>query len=327
MLKVQRSCPEHVTDKPYIPSLRDVCFQPIFILGNPRSGTTLLYELLVATQCFNYINAYHIIRYDELLFNRANQREDQARNELGELFRALGLGDRIIDGVAVTPDTPEEYGFILKNAGYRPQLSRSSLPKFDELCKKIQSISASGRPLLLKNPRDFRNFMYVKDVFPESKFIFIHRHPLQVINSQLRAMRSLLVSQNLYTGLLDRQYAKLFERPVRLFMIRQLFSPRVHLGLRRVTRGMVRGTTYFVENIGSLLNTEAISVTYENLCADPAMHVARILQFLGLPRSAPLADDALVAPRHLELLPELVPRQHSICRKLQPYCACCGYTG
>jgi hypothetical protein len=124
----------------------------------------LLYELLVATQCFGFLNAYHVIRYDELLFNHANQLEGSARNALDELFRSLGLRDRLIDGVAVTPGTPEEYGFILRNAGERPQLNRRSLPKFVELCKKVQFLSAPGRPLLLKNPWDFRRFMYVKSV-------------------------------------------------------------------------------------------------------------------------------------------------------------------
>jgi hypothetical protein len=319
------SGPEHVRDTPYMPWLADVRFQPIFILGSLRSGTTLLYELLVATQSFNFINAYHIIRYEELLFNHANQREAHARKELEALFRSWGLSDRIIDGVAVTPDTPEEYGFILRNAEHRPYLRPRSLPKFVELCKKVQFLSAPGRPLLLKNPWDFRHFMYVKGVFPESKFIFIHRHPMHVLSSQLRAMRSLLVRQNMYTGLLDPRYAKLFERPMRLFMIRLLFSSRLHLGLRLLTRQMVRGTTYFLHNIGSLLDADYIAVTYEDLCAEPETQVARILQFLGIQPRASVAYDALVAPRHLGLLPELARRQKGICRKLQPYADYSGY--
>lgn len=319
------SRPQHVQDAPYMPLLADVHFQPIFILGSPRSGTTMLYELLVATQCFNFLNAYHILRYDTLLFNHANQIEEQARTQLDALFRSLGLGDRVIDGVAVTPDTPEEYSFILRNAGYRPRLSRSSLPKFIELCQKVQFISAPHQPLLLKNPWDFRNFMDIKGFFQESKFIFIHRHPMHVISSQVRAIRSLLVSQNMYTGLLTQQYAKLFERPMLLFVIRLLFSSHVPLGRKLLTRLLVRDATYFWEHIDSLRQTDYISVKYEDLCNDPETHVTRIMHFLGLQHSPSVAYEKLVAPRHLGLLPELGRLQQRIYRKLQPYCAYHGY--
>jgi Sulfotransferase domain len=88
---------------------------------------------------------------------------------------------------------------------------------------------------------------------------------------------------------------------------------------------MVRGTTYFLYNIGSLLEADYIAVTYEDLCAEPETQVARILQFLGIQPRASVAYDALVAPRHLGLLPELARRQKHICRKLQPYADYSGY--
>jgi hypothetical protein len=53
----------------------------------------------------------------------------------------LRLKDRIIDNVAVTPNLPEEYGFILKNYGYESYLNPENLSKFIELCNEIQFIS------------------------------------------------------------------------------------------------------------------------------------------------------------------------------------------
>jgi len=315
----------HTQDEPYLPLLQDVHFLPIFILGDHRSGTTLLYTLLAATQRFNFVSVYHLIRYDEILFNHVNRTEDHAREALDELFKSLGLRDRIIDGVAVTPDLPEEYGFILPNAGYRPQLNPGNLPGFIELCKKVQFVSAPDRPLLLKNPWDFLNFMYLKAAFPEAKFIFIHRHPIHVINSQLRATRSLLTTRNAYVALIARWYAQLFDKPVQLFAARLLFSSHFDLGLRIATRHVLRATTYFLQHVDSLPKTDHISIKYEDLCADPETNVIRILRFLGLKQRPSLAYDTFIKPRPLRLLPEVTRKYDNIRQKLQPYCAHHGY--
>jgi len=312
-------------DKPYLSLIQDVHFDPIFILGDHRSGTTLLYKLLTATGSFNFVSAYHVIRYNEILFNHIKQREDEARQALDELFRSLGLRDRIVDGVAVTPDLPEEYGFILPNAGYRPQLSPSNLPGFIELCKKVQFVSASDRPLLLKNPWDYLNFVYVKSAFPEARFIFIHRHPIHVINSQLRATRSLLSTRNAYVALIARWYAQLFRRPAQLFAMRLLFSSHFDLGLRIATRHVVRATTYFLQHVGSLPETDYVSVRYEDLCNDPEANVARILEFLDLKPMASMAYDTLIRPRPVDLLPEVARKRHKILQRLEPYCVYHSY--
>ena len=105
-----------IKDNFYMHLLQDVDFQPVFIMGDHRSGTTLLYQMLVGTQCFNFVSAYNIIKYDEILFNYMNENQNKARQELDKLFKALELSDRVIDNVEVTPDLPEEYGFILGKA-------------------------------------------------------------------------------------------------------------------------------------------------------------------------------------------------------------------
>jgi hypothetical protein len=317
----------HTQDETYLPLLQDVQFLPIFILGDHRSGTTLLYKLLASTESFNFVTAYHLIRYDEILFNYVNRTENNAREALDELFKSLGLRDRIVDGVAVTPDLPEEYGFILRNAGYRPQLDPVKLPGFIELCKKIQFVSVPGRPLLLKNPWDFLNFMYVKAALPETKFIFIHRHPIHVINSQLRATRSLLTSKNAYVALIAQWYTQLFDRPVHLFVARLLFSSHFDLGLRIVTRHVVRAATYFLRHVGSLPVADYISVRYEDLCEDPETSVLRILKLLGLKQKSSLVYDTFIEPRPLRLLPEVARKYDGLRQRLQPYCAYHGYDG
>lgn len=64
-----------ILDRQYLNLLENINFRPIFIMGDHRSGTTLLHKTLVATECFNFVRAYHVIKYDELLSNHVNRTE------------------------------------------------------------------------------------------------------------------------------------------------------------------------------------------------------------------------------------------------------------
>ena len=68
----------------------------------------------------------------------------------------------------------------------------------DGTSKKIQFLSGNDKPLLLKNPYDFANFLFIKQMFPSAKFVFIHRNPLKTISSLLNAMRMIINEKNPY---------------------------------------------------------------------------------------------------------------------------------
>lgn len=177
-----------VADLPHLDLLSRTDISPIFIMGDHRSGTTLLYKTLVATGCFNFLKAYHVIKYNEILANHINDTEGRAVRELEKLFESLGIRNRTIDKVMVTTDLPEEYGFILNSVvGNSSCITPDNLSVFQQLCRKIQFLSALDKPLLLKNPWDYSQFICVKEMIPSAKFIFIHRHPLDVINSKFKS--------------------------------------------------------------------------------------------------------------------------------------------
>ena len=313
------------TDSPYLGVLKNISFQPVFIMGDHRSGTTLLYQMLDATQCFNVVRAYHVIKYDEIVSNYVNRTEDHAKKELSDRFAELGVTDRMIDGVGVTPDLPEEYGFILDSTQNKAQLSPENLPRFIELCKKLQYVSDPGRPLLLKNPWDFLQFMYVKQALPAAKFIFIHREPIQVINSQLRAIRSLVAARNAYLAFIAQWYREMYRHPLRRYATKLLFCARFDLGLRITSRHVARGANYFLEHVDSLPQPDHISIRYEDLCTNPGATVKQVLDFLGLKKSVPVAYERFIAPRPIRLLPEVARRQKALREQLRPYYVFCGY--
>jgi hypothetical protein len=320
MVHMQSTNNNPASDCPYLDLLSQVDYSPVFIMGDHRSGTTLLYKTLVATGCFNFVRAYHVIKYDEILSNHINQTEKHAIQELEEFFTSLGISDRTIDKVMATPDLPEEYGFILKNvAQEKSYITPQNLPIFQQLCRKIQFISEPGKPLLLKNPWDFNQFMYVKNVVPSAKFIFIHRHPVHVINSKLKAARTLLADWNSYVALIATWYKQIFENPVQRNLYRLLYSKYFNLGLRRVTKQSMESTAYYLKNVESLPEPDYLCVKYEDLCQAPEANINKILGFLDLETRSTLEYQKLISPRAIDLLPEVQKQYENIHQKLQDY--------
>jgi len=313
-------------DQQYFEKLENIIFQPVFIMGVQRSGTSILYKLLTATQLFNPVTAYHMIRYPELIHNHINNQERNAKNILAEFLKDHSQSDRGIDGLKITPDFPEEYGFLLGQKTEQAKLTPKNLPVFIELCKKIQFISDPKKPILLKNPWDFSNFIYIKQVFPTAKFIFIHRNPIKTLTSQIKAMRLLLQNKSTYMAMLSPWYNQLFDCKVRLYCYQLLYSSYIPIRSIQVVRRMAKNTNYFLENINKLDKTDYINITYENLCQQPETVITNILKFLAMPPPHQINYHDYIKPRKTNELNELKMIKKTILKKLHAYMSYCGYT-
>lgn len=309
-------------DTPYLDRLDGVTYEPVFIMGDHRSGTTLLYQLLRDTNAFTITTAYQVIRYGELLANHFAGRTEIAQQELNREFQQLRLDTRVIDEVALNADTPEEYGLILHALTGQLTLSRKTLPAFDEICRKMQVISGQpDRRLLLKNPWDYGCFLDVHELFPRAKMVFIHRHPLTTINSQLKAMQKNWTDGNPYTCLLSPTFAKLQRRGIVKRFMRWATNPdsRIHLARHAVIRRAERSADYYLKNISRLPAETYLSVRYEDLCENADREIGRILDFLAVPPVTDRSWQGEIAPRPVRLLPGLARAGDSLARRFSTF--------
>lgn len=313
-------------DQAYLHLLDKVSFLPVFIMGDHRSGTTLLYQMLDQARRFNTVTAYHIIMYDELLANHVTGQEAAAKQRLSQRFDDLGLTDRQIDGVQVTPDLTEEYGFLLHGSGQRPRIKPDNLAHFTEICRKVQFISDPNKPLLLKNPWDyFMNFAYVKRCFPQARFIFLSRHPTRIINSQIKAMRSVFKERNGYVELIAEWYGPTFDNSLRLALSRFMFSSQLDMGYRLTWVHVWRAIRYLLQELPSLPPTDYLSIRYEDLCQAPNETIGDVLNFLNLPPVADFDYETIINVRHSPLLPEVEKRKRKLARQFAAYYDRFGY--
>ena len=294
-------------------------FRPVFIMGHHRSGTTILYQLLAQTALFNLTTAYHVLNRHRLLALHAAGEEPQAREELRRQFEARGLRDREFDSIKITPDIPEEYAYALEPQGPRPRLSPQNLDGFQRFCRTVTATQDPARPLLLKNPYDTGNFLYIQEALPAAVFVYIHRDPVEVVSSQIRAIRSLLEKKNEYAALVVEGYRRLYEQPFNLALLRFLCAVRFPLLVGTVARNLARVNDHVLRH-GEQMGDRCFNLTYAELCAAPAQTISAILQFLGR-RDVPERDYAgLVKPRRSEPPPEVEARRHRIRARNAEYC-------
>jgi len=305
-------------DTQYASRFSQLDFRPIFIVGDHRSGTTLLYQMLAATGSFHVLNAYQVIYYDEIVTHFVEGRTQAERLGLEKRFAELGMSDRVFDGVRVTPDLPEEYGFVIEDSA-RPRLKPATRGRLVELCQKLRLIGGSDKPILLKNPWDVLDFVALKESFPQAKLIFLHRHPLAIINSQLRAIRSLMEAPNEYLRLIGRWYPRVWDSPIRRVFMRQVFSARLPFWRYIVPRHVARAANYFLANFHRIPASDAICFRYEDICGDPAGSMEAMLKFLQILPEAPVDYAAWIDKRPTKLLSEIIRYRTQILRRMQPY--------
>jgi hypothetical protein len=270
----------------------------VFIMGAHRSGTSFLHHLLARTGRFNHVSAYDVVEYDRLLANRILGREDEVKRRLGE---ELGrLGDRGLDGIPVGVDHPEEYGFVLNLDLYGARITPETLPRFRQLCAKRRWLLGDDRPLLLKEPSEmYGNIGYLHAQFPEARMLFIHRHPLRVLDSQVRSWRTALEARSHYGSLLSRDYERVVSSPEERARYQAAYNSVQ--GAEWVLEYLIAGFDHYLEQIERLPRDRVLVETYETICASPRRYFARVSKFLGV--DLPEPEVAFVSPRRLEVSP------------------------
>lgn len=306
-------------DSPHLEKLEKIAFKPIFILGLHRSGTTVLYNMLTKTHCFNYITIYHLVKYDQLIHDYINNLVENSKKEVIRFILNSGQEDRYIDRVKVTPDSPEEYGFLLRQKTLQNMITPKNLPRFDEMARKIQYISDKEKPLLLKNPLDFKNFIYIKKVYPDAKFIFIHRNPLRVLSSLIGALRLIFKNKKTLPDQLFRYYKKTFDNPLLLNTIRFFLHENFPLGLFVITLYASRFIKYFMKNINLLSKSDYICLTYEDLCKEPQKNIENIMKFLNIEMKTKIDFKSFIRPRKKPLDESVSRLQMFIFKKMKNY--------
>jgi hypothetical protein len=308
------------SDEAYLSKLGSLPDRLIFLLGPHRSGTTYLHQALVDTGVFDYISYYDLVEFERLLVNHETGRREAAIQSLRAEMERFGP-TRGIDQMPINPLHAEEYGFLLErryhNIQETTQISNTDFEPLKTLCRKKRFLSPEQKPLLLKNPVDFYDgFIRISETFPESQFIFIHRHPLHVFNSHVLLWRNLIKSKNPWLAKIDRSYDAVFDSPHLLQAIH--LSTLSQRGLQFIFEKLCNAYAFYLNHIQLLPTARAVSLRYEDLCESPLNALRHIAQTLDLPIGE-RALDAHPSPRKITILPEVERIYRASAERIAPY--------
>jgi hypothetical protein len=253
--------------------LPDLDPPPVFVLGHWRSGTTHLYNLLSRDPGLGFVPPLAVgLPWGFLGLSPF------WRRRLEECLPE----DRLIDAMPVEPDSPQEdelglalmqgtsfYHGVFFPSGLAREFERGVfLDGCDEadrarwrkrlslLLRKVQA-AQPGRPIVVKNPAHSAKVREIRALWPEARFVHIHRDPLEVYASTRRMLGTLLRELALQPW---------EERAVDEVVLRTF--PRM---MDRVAR-----------DTADLPPDRLVEIRYEDLARDPLCVLARVYGRLGL---------------------------------------------
>ncbi|RYZ69599.1 MAG: hypothetical protein EOP91_15210, partial [Lysobacteraceae bacterium] len=247
--------------------LADAVFErPVFLVSPPRSGSTLLFETLAQAEGVYTIGdeSHQLIEGVEGL---APSQRDHASNRL------------LADDATASVATALRSRFL---AALRDRSGRA--PDGTQTVRMLE-----------KTPKNALRIPFLRAVFPEARFIYLHRDPRQVLGSmidgwesgqfqmypQLPGWRGLT-----WSFLLTPGWRELIGAPLGEVVARQWEA----------------ATSCLLDDLEALPDAHWITIDHDRFLADPQAEVARLCQWAGwgwdrsLDRNLPLSRYTLTAP-------------------------------
>lgn len=184
---------------------------PVFVLGHWRSGTTHIHYTLAQDQQFTYLTNFQSFFFNIAMLGRWTIK----------LLSPFTPNKRPMDNMEMALTKPQEEEQVLSNITYAAGVQGVYFPKnrsyfykynlFQGISEKeyrvwkkaynyvLQCISVMGnnKRLLLKNPNSTARAKQLLELYPDAKFVFIHRNPYNVYLSTLHLARVVQRGQRL----------------------------------------------------------------------------------------------------------------------------------
>ncbi len=223
---------------------------PIFILGHWRSGTTYLHNILCQDQNMGYVTTYQSV-FPKILMIKAG------RAVFRTFMKIIIPKNRKGDRVKLNADFPQEEEFIFgskyllcfyyfwffpekiiefyKNNILFRNVDTKKIITWEQEYKRIIKkalINTSGTRFISKNPPNTARVKQLLKLFPNAKFIHIHRNPVTVILSTrnfFKKMMPYLQLQRISEEKIEEHIFEIYQKMMLQFFNDQSIIPQANL--------------------------------------------------------------------------------------------------
>jgi sulfotransferase family protein len=246
--------------------------QPIFITGLPRSGTTFLHQLLAADEANQVPRVWQLIHPYPVHGSGNDRRRLRVARQL-RMFQVLSPGFRQMHPIGA--DSPQECSEITAHIFASPRFDTTyTVPSYRRwldgndhidafrfhrrFLQHLQHQTGYSRRWVLKCPDHVFALAGIQAVYPDARFVFVHRDPLRVMSSVARL-----------TEVLRRPFTRRVDRAA--------------LGRQECERWSL-GTELMIRAADEEPFAEAIfHIHYSELVSNPLGALKRLYHHFGLP--------------------------------------------
>lgn len=234
--------------------------QPVFIVGAPRTGTTLLYQLITNSFLVTYISNFSMLFYHSMTIGI----------DLHKLFFKDIAHNNFTSNIGKTkfligPHESGKFWYRWFNKDYfSTTLKDISTDKYLKLIKTIQYTNDKYElPIVFKNTVNSLRISALRDLFPNALFLYCIREPKYTAYSILQQRIKILGNKNKWWAIKPPNISDLEKLPYYAQVVKQ-----VHYTQKKIEN-----------DLSVLYKNQVLKIQYEYLCSDPNKELKRLEEF------------------------------------------------
>jgi len=247
-------------EKELIQNYKENQFPIIFIVGNPRSGSTLLLQWLASLGCFAYPTNILSRFYNAPCIGAKIQKILTEYDYKGEIFDSAYEEKYFSDlGKTKGPKAPHEFWYFWRRFFQYSEIQRLNANELENIDKCLLLSEITGleyefnMPLVFKGMMFNWNIDFICSLFRKVIFINLVRDPLYNIDDLLYARES-------FFGRLDKWYS--FKPP-------EYFELKEKSPIEQVAGQVLYTNKAIEQQFQNIPDEKKINFSYENLCRNP----------------------------------------------------------
>ena len=240
----------------------EIKYPPVFIIGAPRTGSTILYEYITNYLDVTYINNF-MCRFHKTLYLASVASKIIFQDKQHNCFdstqgRTDGLNSPSECGEFWYRWFPKDRHFVDFN-----ELSRLQATQIRDVVKAV--VNKNNKPIVFKNMNCGQRLRVIKDVFPNALFIYCKRDALYTAQSIIETREKVCKDRAEWWSIMPKEYNELLKLDYPEQVVKQIYYVQKQIE----------------EDLSLFGKKQFIEIWYEDFCKSPRLTIENVRDFMS----------------------------------------------